>query len=89
MSDASARDSPDDQAPAAPLEPDDVLSGALRLDLAIAREALLPREVETMRMILRQLLVANEILRESDDNHDTAALAPLHSCLSELARFGQ
>jgi hypothetical protein len=89
MSDAPPRDSPDDHAPAAPFEPDDVLSGALRLDLAISREAFLPREVETMQLILRHLLVANEILREKDDQHDPAALTPLHSCLYELARFGQ
>jgi hypothetical protein len=41
-----------------------------------------------MRMILRHLLAANEIVRVKDA-HDAAALTPLHSCLSELARFGQ
>jgi len=88
MSDAPPRVPPGDHAAAAPFEPDDVLSGALRLDLAVLREALLPREVETVRLILRHLLVANEILRERDDQHDPAALTPLLSCLSELARFG-
>ena len=68
-------------------DPDDVLSGAQRLDLAISREILLPREAHTMRMILRHLLAANEIVRVKDA-HDAAALTPLHSCLSELARFG-
>jgi hypothetical protein len=70
------------------VDPDDVLSGAQRLDLAISREILLPREAHTMRMILRHLLAANEVVREKDDAHDAAALTPLHSCLSELARFG-
>jgi len=72
------------------IDPDDVLSGAQRLDLAVSRNVLLPRETETMRTILRHLLAANDALREPADAHDTTQLtAPLLSCLSELARFGQ
>lgn len=71
-------------------DPDDVLSGAQRLDLAVSRNILLPREMETVRTILRHLLAANEVVREAHDAHDTTQLtAPLMSCLWELARFGQ
>jgi hypothetical protein len=70
--------------------PDDVLSGAQRLDLAVSRNILLPREMETIRTILRHLVAANEVAREADDARDTTELAALlMSCLSELARFGQ
>jgi hypothetical protein len=71
-------------------DPDDVLSGAQRLDLAVSRNILLPRETETIRTILRHLLAANEVVREAEDAPDTNPLTePLLSCLSELARFGQ
>jgi hypothetical protein len=71
-------------------DPDDALSGAQRLDLAVSANILLPRETETIRTILRHLLAANEVVREAHDPHDTAQLtAPLMSCLSELARFGR
>jgi hypothetical protein len=71
-------------------DPDDVLSGAQRLDLAVSRNILLPREMETIRTILRHLVAANEVARETDDPRDTTELAALlMSCLSELARFGQ
>ena len=71
-------------------DPDDALSGAQRLDLAVSRNILLPRETETIRTILRHLLAANEVVREADDAQDTTQLtASLMSCLSELARFGQ
>ena len=71
-------------------DPDNVLSGAQRLNLAVSRNVLLPREIETITTILRHLLAANEVLREADIARDTTQLtAPLLSCLSELARFGQ
>ena len=70
-------------------DPDDVLSGAQRLDLAVSRNILLPRETETIRTILRHLLAANEVVREADAPDTTPLTAPLLSCLSELARFGQ
>jgi hypothetical protein len=71
-------------------DPDDVLSGAQRLDLAVSRNVMLPREIETIRTILRHLLAANEVLREADDARNTTQpTALLLSCLSELARFGQ
>ena len=71
-------------------DPDDVLSGAQRLDLAVSRNILLPREMETIRTILRHLLAANEVAREADDARDATQLtALLMSFLSELARFGQ
>ncbi len=71
-------------------DPDDVLSGAERLDLAVSRNILLPREIETIRTILRHLLAANEEFREADDARETTQhSALLLLCLSELARFGQ
>ena len=71
-------------------DPDDVLSGTQRLDLAVSRNVMLPREIETIRTVLRHLLAANEVLREADGARNTTQLtALLLSCLSELARFGQ
>lgn len=71
-------------------DPDDVLSGAQRLDLAVSHNVLLPRETEAIRTILRHLLAANEVVREAGDGDDPTPLgAPLLSCLSELARYGQ
>jgi hypothetical protein len=71
-------------------DPDDVLSGTQRLDLAVSRNVMLPREIETIRTILRHLLAANEVVREADDACETTQLSAfLLLCLSELARFGQ
>ena len=73
-----------------PSDPDDVLSGAQRLDLALSHDFLMPRENEIIRTILRHLLAANEVVREAEDARDPEALTrPLLACLSELARFGQ
>jgi hypothetical protein len=56
----------------------------------VSRNIPLPREMETIRTILRHPLAANEVVREADDARDTTQLAALLlSCLSELARFGQ
>jgi hypothetical protein len=74
-----------------------VLSGAERLELAIANSSLLPREAETIRTILHHLVAANTVMRDSvmrDDDPDVAQVTAawtsrLEWCLSELARFGQ
>jgi hypothetical protein len=79
------------------LSPDDVFSGAQRLDRALSSSLLLPGEASTIRAIMRHLVDANAAMRHSDvqavdpgDAHATAVLSSLlDSCLREMARFGQ
>jgi hypothetical protein len=79
------------------LSPDDVFSGAQRLDRALSSSLLLPGEAKTIRAIMRHLVDANAALHNSetpeDDRGDTQATAVLtsllDSCLREMARFGR
>jgi hypothetical protein len=79
------------------LSPDDVFSGAQRLDRVLSSSLLLPREAHTIRAIMRHLVHANAAMWNSEaeeedqgDAHATAVLTSLlDSCLGEMARFGQ